>query len=311
MKKTTTWLALLPLLWIGACKNIGYEKTKTGLEYKIFSDGKGKPLAVGEFVKFQYKVTYKDSLITESYGFIPGYDQVDSLGRPHDFSEILTKMKVGDSAICIQSVDSLSAQNQFGLPPYMKKGEKQKMMIKILAAYPDRNAAVTDYQGEIERFKSGELSRIESYLTQKNIKAEKLNNNVYVEVISEGTGPAADSGKLVGIKYTGYNMAGEFFDSNIDSTKQKQKHGMDPFFFVAKQEGAIVGMLEGITRFKQGGKGRIFIPSILGYGPQGNPPAIKPNENLIFDIEVVEVKDVPQQQNPYLQQMPQGNPNQK
>jgi FKBP-type peptidyl-prolyl cis-trans isomerase FkpA len=170
---------------------------------------------------------------------------------------------------------------------------------------------VTDYQGEIERFKNGELSRIETYLTQKNIKAEKFNNNVYVEMISEGTGPAADSGKLVGIKYTGYNMAGEYFDSNIDSTKQKQKHGMDPFYFVAKQEGAIVGMLEAITRFKQGGKGRIFIPSILGYGPQGNPPAIKPNESLIFDIEVVEVKDVPQQQNPYMQQMPQVNPNQK
>ncbi|MEN9952036.1 MAG: hypothetical protein RLZZ520_304, partial [Bacteroidota bacterium] len=28
------------------------------------------------------------------------------------------------------------------------------------------------------------------------------------------------------------------------------------------------------------------------YGPQGNPPAIKPNQNLIFDVEVVEVKDL-------------------
>jgi len=55
-------------------------------------------------------------------------------------------------------------------------------------------------------------------------------------------------------------------------------------------------MLEAITYFNQGSKGRMFIPSILGYGPRGNPPAIAPNENLIFDIEVVEVKDVPQQQ---------------
>jgi FKBP-type peptidyl-prolyl cis-trans isomerase len=130
---------------------------------------------------------------------------------------------------------------------------------------------------------------------------------VYVEIQTAGTGPAADSGKLVGIKYTGYKLNGDFFDSNVDSTKQVQKHGLDPFYFVAKQEGAIVGMLDGITRFRQGSKGRIFIPSILAYGPQGNPPTIKPNENLIFDIEVVEVKDLPQQTNPY-QQMPQQAP---
>jgi FKBP-type peptidyl-prolyl cis-trans isomerase len=176
------------------------------------------------------------------------------------------------------------------------------MVIKIIESFPDRNVAVTDYQQEMDKFKNLELAKIESYLSQKNIKAEKVNGNVYVEIQSPGTGPAADSGKLVGIKYTGYNLSGNFFDSNMDSTKQTQKHGLDPFYFVAKQEGAIAGMLEGITRFNQGGKGRIFIPSILGYGPQGSPPAIKPNESLIFDIEVVEVKDMPQQQtNPYQQ----------
>jgi FKBP-type peptidyl-prolyl cis-trans isomerase len=307
MKKTTIWLALMPLLWFASCKNIGYEKSKSGMEYKIFSDGKGKALKIGDFVKFQYKVTFKDSLITSSYGFIPGYDQVDSVGRYHDFSEILTKMKVGDSAICIQLFDSLATQNQFGMPPYMKKGDKQKMVIKIMDAFPDRNVAVTDYQQEIDRFKNNDLVKIEGYLAQKKITAEKVNGNVYVEIQTAGTGPAADSGKLVGIKYTGYKLNGDFFDSNVDSTKQVQKHGLDPFYFVAKQEGAIVGMLDGITRFRQGSKGRIFIPSILAYGPQGNPPTIKPNENLIFDIEVVEVKDLPQQTNPY-QQMPQQAP---
>jgi FKBP-type peptidyl-prolyl cis-trans isomerase len=312
MKKTTILLALLPILWLGSCKNIGYEKTKTGLEYKIFSDGKGQALKVGDFVKFQYKVTYKDSLITESYGFIPGYDQVDSVGRRHDFSEVLTKLKVGDSLICIQNFDSLAAQNQFGMPPYLKKGDQQKMTIKVLAAFPDRNGAVTDYQQEIDRYKNSELTQIEKYLEQKKINAEKVNNNVYVEIQQAGTGPAADSGKLVGIKYSGYNLAGTYFDSNIDSTKQIQKHPMDPFYFIAKQEGAIVGMLDGITRFRQGGKGRIFVPSLLAYGPQGNPPAIKPNEILVFDIEVVDVKDAPvQQANPYMNMPQQQAPEQK
>jgi FKBP-type peptidyl-prolyl cis-trans isomerase FkpA len=309
MKKTMQLLTALSALWMVSCKNIGFDKTKTGMEYKIYSEGKGNQLKKGDYVKFQYKITFKDSLITSSYDFIPGYDEVDSAGRYHDFSEFLTKMKVGDSAVCYQLYDSLATRAQYGMPPYMKKGDKQKMTIKIVDAITGgREAAIADYQKEMDNFKNRELVKIEKYLSQNKINAVKVNNNVFVEVQSEGTGAVADSGKLVGVKYTGYNFDGVFFDSNVDSTKQTQKHGLDPFYFIAKQEGAIAGMMEGITLFKQGGKGRLFIPSILGYGPQGNPPAIKPNENLIFDIEVVEVKDAPQR--PQMPgQFPQQNPN--
>lgn len=80
---------------------------------------------------------------------------------------------------------------------------------------------------------------------------------------------------------------------------------MEPFSFLAGQQGAIQGMLEGVTAFNKGGKGRLFIPSSMGYGPQGSPPAIKPNENLIFDIEIVDVKDAPPQQQ--MMMPPQGN----
>jgi FKBP-type peptidyl-prolyl cis-trans isomerase len=80
---------------------------------------------------------------------------------------------------------------------------------------------------------------------------------------------------------------------------------MEPFSFVVGQGGSIAGMMEGVTAFNKGGKGRLFIPSSMAYGPQGSPPAIKPNENLIFDIEIVDVKDAPQQQQ--MMMPPQGN----
>jgi FKBP-type peptidyl-prolyl cis-trans isomerase len=228
---------------------------------------------------------------------MPVYDQVDSVGRYHDFSEFLTKMKVGDSAVSFQLYDSLAKNSQFGVPPYMKKGDKQQMTIKIVSVFKNKNGkqardwAIEDYNNEMDKYKAAELAEIEKYLKLKKINAEKVNNNLYVVIDQEGTGKQADSGQLVGIKYNGYGFDGVYFDSNIDSTKQTQRHPMDTFFFVSKAEGAISGMLEGITKFKKGSKGRMFIPSLLGYGPQGNPPAIKPNQNLIFDVEVVEVKD--------------------
>jgi FKBP-type peptidyl-prolyl cis-trans isomerase len=309
MKKTTLLLTILSVLVFNACKNVGFEKTKTGLEYKIIKGDKGEALSPGDIVKFQYKVTFKDSLVITTYNTMPAYDQVDSLGRHHDFSEFLTKMKVGDSAVCYQLFDTLQKKPEFGVPPYMKKGDKQEITIKILAVFKPKNGAnprdlaVEDYRKEIELFKTKEMAAIEKYLNSKKINAVKVNNNVFVQIETEGTGATADSGKVVGIKYSGYNFEGKYFDSNTDTTRQLQKHGLETFFFTSKQEGAITGMLEGITLFKVGSKGKMFIPSLMAYGPQGMPPAIKPNENLIFDVEVVEIKDKPA--TPQQPEMPQ------
>ena len=40
---------------------------------------------------------------------------------------------------------------------------------------------------------------------------------------------------------------------------------------------------------KVGGKRRLLIPASLGYGEQGSPPKIGPNEPLVFDIELVKI----------------------
>ena len=95
-----------------------------------------------------------------------------------------------------------------------------------------------------------------------------------------------------------YNFEGKYFDSNVDSTKQTMAHPLETFYFVSKKEGAIQGMLEAITSFKVGSKGTLYIPSSLAYGPQGSMPVIKPYENLIFEIEVVDVKEAPKNQQP-------------
>ena len=283
-------LAVAVMAW--GCSGVGYKKTKTGMEYKIISDSKGRQLKTGDFVKFEYRITYNDSTIATSYGFVPGYDMVDSTPRFHDFSEISHDMRVGDSVICFMLYDSLATRGM-QMPPYFKKGTKQKMTLKVLQVVEGgREGAMADYQKELGNFKDRELAQIERYITDKKINAKKLDNAVFVEVTEQGTGPKADSGKYVGMKYTGSILeTGRYFDSNMDSTKQTMRHDMSPYYFVPKTQGAIVGILQGITAFNQGGKGRIFIPSILGYGPQGNPPAIGPNEKLVFEVEVVDVKD--------------------
>jgi FKBP-type peptidyl-prolyl cis-trans isomerase len=301
----TIWLAAASMAILGAsCTGVGFKKTKSGLEYKIFEGKtKGAALKAGDIAKFEIKITYKDSVLYSSYGVVPAYDIIDSVGRPHDFSEVMKELKVGDSLVAFQLYDSLKAINPQQVPPFLKKGDKIKTTVKILNSFKGREETMADYQKEVEKFRDRELAVIKKYIDKNNIKAE-LTNGVYVEVKEKGTGAPVLPGKEVSIKYTGYNFDGKFFDSNMDSTKQTMKHDLEPYAFLAGQQGAIQGMLGGVLNFNKGGKGRLFIPSSMAYGPQGSPPVIQPNENLIFDIEIVDVKDAAPQ--PQMPQMPGG-----
>jgi FKBP-type peptidyl-prolyl cis-trans isomerase len=44
---------------------------------------------------------------------------------------------------------------------------------------------------------------------------------------------------------------------------------------------------------KTGSKWRIHLPPSLGYGEEGSPPAIEPNEVLVFEIELVGSQPAP------------------
>jgi FKBP-type peptidyl-prolyl cis-trans isomerase FkpA len=87
------------------------------------------------------------------------------------------------------------------------------------------------------------------------------------------------------------------FDSNQDSAFGHT----DPYILTIGKRGAIEGWDDGLRLFNKGGKGRLFIPSLLAYG--GNPPPgapFKPFENLIFDVEVLDVTEHKEQPRPQM-----------
>ena len=311
MKKTASLIlsSLAVLLLVSCSGGGGFKKTKSGVLYKIISDGKGLTAQKGQFLKIHVvqnlRSGTKDSLLGTSYDAIPIYLPVDSMPPSYNPGEVFTMLRKGDSAQIIMEVDSLMRQGG-NLPPFMSKNDKLVIGIKVLDVMSDEDRAKDQasseqaFQEVMKKRESAQLEKdiatIESYLSSKKINAQRTGQGTFVEILSQGDGPVADSGKLVSIRYTGQVINGDYFDSNIDSTKQFQPHPMEPFEFISGSQGAIDGMLEGIQKFRKGSKGNIYIPSSLGYGASPRPGGpIKANDNLMFYIEVVDVKDLPRQ----------------
>jgi FKBP-type peptidyl-prolyl cis-trans isomerase len=98
----------------------------------------------------------------------------------------------------------------------------------------------------------------------------------------EGTGKAAVKGALLLCQYEGFLEDGTQFDSSYN-------HGR-PFQFVIGSGRVIKGWDQGIMGMKEGGKRTLHVPAHLAYGERQIGQFIKPNSNLIFYVELLEVR---------------------
>ena len=105
------------------------------------------------------------------------------------------------------------------------------------------------------------------------------NNELVITDLVIGTGREATKGALVKIHYEGFLEDGTKFDSSIDRGQE--------FQFVLGAKRVIQGMDQGVKGMKEGGKRKLFIPSVLAYGERtmGKIPS---HSNLIFNIELFE-----------------------
>jgi peptidyl-prolyl cis-trans isomerase A (cyclophilin A) len=161
----------------------------------------------------------------------------------------------------------------------------------------DANKAFESVASEFNKKQEEEKARIEkaSKMSETEYKAflleevkkkyptakQTASGLVYV-VQEEGTGAKVKSGNNLSVHYTGTFLNGTKFDSSRD-------RGM-PMDFVFKQQPMIKGFEEGLEMLGKGGKGIFIIPYYAAYGPQGRPGAIPPYSDLVFDLEVVDLK---------------------
>jgi len=104
-----------------------------------------------------------------------------------------------------------------------------------------------------------------------------------VNDIVEGDGPEAAPGDTLTMQYVGVKYSdGKQFDASWDTGQ--------PLTFQLGSGQVIPGWDQGIAGMKVGGRRELIVPPDLGYGAQGSPPAIGPNETLVFVVDLLDVQ---------------------
>jgi FKBP-type peptidyl-prolyl cis-trans isomerase len=107
-----------------------------------------------------------------------------------------------------------------------------------------------------------------------------LPSGLQYKVVKEGTGKQPGKTDTARVHYKGTLIDGKEFDSSY-------KRGEPAEFPVGR---VIKGWTEALQLMKVGAKWQLFIPAALAYGERGAGDLIGPNETLVFEVELLDVK---------------------
>ena len=222
-------------------------------------------------------------------------------GRHTVFGHVIEGLEVVDSIANVKISQDPTTKDK---PETDIKMEKVAIVRNGKAAKNfDALQIMSDYfkeeEARIAAFEKMKADFVATIAEQKET-AETLPSGLKVLKLEEGNGEKPKVGQKVNVYYAGYLEDGALFDSNYEAVakkydmfddRRKQGGGYQPIPMEYSPDAQLIaGFKEGLQQMKIGDKIRLFIPSHLGYGPQGTGP-IPPNADLVFDLEITGIAE--------------------
>ncbi len=271
-------------------RNIPFSSTDSGLHYHITSQGNGDQAKAGDYVQVHYTGTFLDGKVFDS-SVERGMPIVFQLGQGQvipGWDEGISLFKEGGKGLLY--VPPQLAYGEQGAQDVIPPNSSLKFDIELVSimdedAYKKWEAEENErrqkqIQAYVENQMRKELQVIAAYAKDQGMPFQMADSGLFYLIEQAGEGEKAEPGKEVSVHYTGRLLNGKVFDSSHQRNQ--------PITFTLGQGKVIQGWEEGLALFRVGGKGRLIIPSLLGYGPRqmGSIPA---ESILLFDIELVGV----------------------
>lgn len=249
----------------------------------ILSMANSGPVTNGSQFFITHKATpFLDGRHTVFGHVVEGIDVVDSIAGMETSKEQMTK----DKPLVDVKMNKVSIVRN-------GKAAKNFDAVQVFSDY---------FKQEEERIAAFEKMKSDFVTTMAKQKeeAEELPSGLKVLKLEEGEGEKPTTGQKVNVYYAGYLEDGTLFDSNYEEVakkynkfddRRKQGGGYEPIPMDYSPDAQLIpGFKEGLQQMKIGDKVRLFIPSHLGYGPQGGGP-IPPNADLVFDLEIMGIAE--------------------
>ncbi len=155
---------------------------------------------------------------------------------------------------------------------------------KLSAA--ERQEAVQKYRDKVTKTRADLAEKNKQagarFLAENKSKegVKETASGLQYRVITAGDGEQPQSADTVVVHYRGTLLDGSEFDSSY----KRNKPATLPL------NGVIKGWQEALPLMKEGGKWELYVPAELAYGTRGSGSRIEPNQTLIFEVELLEIK---------------------
>jgi FKBP-type peptidyl-prolyl cis-trans isomerase FklB len=147
-----------------------------------------------------------------------------------------------------------------------------------------------------------DIQKIETYVTQNPIASVKdaidgsTGMRIYWTQLS-GSGHKVALGDTVFVNYTGKLLNNSVFDTSNEATAKANNifnanRDYEPLEFIIGRGMVIPGFEFAVFNMEKGDKATVIMPSLYAYGSQGQG-GIPPNSPLLFELELVNIKDNP------------------
>lgn len=239
--------------------NLIAEKSATGLYYVVDEAGTGKEANPNSYINIAYEgylTNGQEFGKSDSDGIFTNLQQVIA-----GWTEGISHFKEGGSGKLL-------------IPAHLAYGNSTRETIPAGSVLIFDIKLIEVYDNLETYIKAINEKEITNYITEHDLDAKRSDTGLYYVIDEEGTGKQATADSNVTIAYKGYMINKVIFDKSEA--------------YITNLNEVIPGWTEGISHFKEGGKGKLLIPSHLAYGSRG-AGSIPGGAVLIFDIELISI----------------------